>query len=305
MGGTWDATNVIKPLVAVITNVGLDHTEILGSSVEKIAEDKAGIIKPGIKVVSGVKQKSVIKIIENTCKDKDASLSLISRAPLAISARSALIKYKVKKIDEKGSIFDYFGINTYKNLKLSLLGRHQVENAAIAVRVIEKLSVVIRQLADQLSVEDIKTGLKKVFIPGRLEIISKKPLVILDGAHNPEKMRALVSAIKEIFPDKKVKAIIAIKSGKDAQGILKEILPICHEVIFTRFRLMTDLGDTYSYEPEELISKARLVSRAPLAYARSALVALNDAMKNTDSDSLILITGSLYLVGEVKKICRK
>ncbi len=125
----------------------------------------------------------------------------------------------------------------------------------------------------------------------------------MDGAHNPEKMKALVAAIKKIFPKKKVKAIIAIKNGKDAKGILKEILPICREVIFTKFRLTTDLGDTFSYTPAELF---KISSRRRLAEAaRRRLIkedpmkALNEAMKNTDSDSLILITGSLYLIGAV------
>ena len=206
MGGRYDATNVIKSDVVVITNVWLDHTEILGTTVEKIAEDKVGIIKQGVKVVTAVKQPSVIKIIENTCKDKDASLSLISR--------SGLIKYEAKKIDENGCVFDYIGEKTYRDLRILLLGRHQVENAAIAIRAIEiSRPPLIKE-------EDIRFGLRQSYIPGRLEIISRNPLVVLDGAHNVEKMKALVVTIKEIFPKKKVKAIIAIKSGKDAKGIL-------------------------------------------------------------------------------------
>ncbi len=302
MGGRYDATNVIKSDVAVITNVGLDHTEILGDTVEKIAEDKAGIIKQGVKVVTAVKQPSVIKIIENTCKDKDASLSLVSRPPLAISARGGLIKYEAKKIDENGCIFDYIGEKAYRDLRISLLGRHQVENAAIAIRVVEILRapLAISARGALIKEKEIRLGLERAYIPGRLEIISKKPLVILDGAHNPEKMKALVAAIKKIFPKKKVKAIIAIKSGKDAKGILKEILPICHEVIFTKFRLTTDLGDTFSYTPaelQEINSRGGLIKIDPIE-------AIKEAMKNTDSDSLILITGSLYLIGEVKRKIR-
>ncbi len=310
MGGKFDATNVIKPLVAVLTNVGLDHTEVLGDTVEKIAMDKAGIIKSGIKIVTGAGQPSVIKIIEATGNRQKAKVSLLNRD----------FSFKLKKLGEKGSVFDYFGDHTYKNLKLSLLGEHQVENAAIALRAIELSNYPIIQLSNN----EIRKGLLDAFIPGRLEIIKKHPTVILDGAHNPDKIKALVTAIKRIYPERRLTAVIAIKSGKDAYGILKEILPICHEVIFTKFRLTTDLGDTFSYEPEELIeiikeinskikvkvsvhplSAVEKILRMKIPRLRSGSVRLAKNSKNFSSlTDIILVTGSLYLVGEVKKFLK-
>ncbi len=322
MGGMFDATNVIKPLVAVITNVGLDHTEILGDTVEKIARDKAGIIKPGIEVVTGVRQPSVIKIIEAKGKRQSFDYAQDKKAKISLLDRD--FSYQVKKMDETGSIFDYFGDHTYKNLKLSLLGEHQVENAALAIRTVELLYCHSGEWlrhqnhfqskgfwTSQNDLEkNIRQGLEYAFIPGRLEIIHKKPLVILDGAHNPDKMKALVAAIKKIYPKRPVTSIIAIKSGKDAYEILKEILPICHEVIFTKFRLTTDLGDTYSYTPAELIRVVRGFDKIPnmryfvkklVIEEKRAVKAVKDSIKDVNSDGLILVTGSLYLVGEIRK----
>lgn len=336
MGGRFDATNVIKPLVAVITNVGLDHTEILGDTVEEIARDKVGIIKSGTPVATGVRQPSVIEIVEKICMEKEAPFSLLVPSPRGSTFAHPqggfkAFSYKIKKITSAGSVFDYFGDQTYKNLKLSLLGEHQVENAVLAIRAIELLrkSAEVsslfcaplklapynnnargRESAQKASfpadLDSISKGLKQAFIPGRLEIVHKRPTVILDGAHNPDKMKALVIAIKDIFPDKRIIAVVAIKSGKDAQGILKEILPICHEIIFTKFRLTTDLGDTFSYTPAEL---KKVISRGPLAIsARSPLIksdpvsAVEEAINSTNPDDIILVTGSLYLVGEIKKV---
>lgn len=311
MGGRYDATNVIKPRVAVITNVGLDHTEVLGDTVEKIARDKAGIIKGGIQVVSGVTQPAVMRIVKDACKKNNASLSIISRGPLAISARGPLIKYKIRKMDETGSVFDYYGSHTYTNLRLSLLGEHQIENAAIAIRTIEisRPPLAISARGGLIKEKDIRKGLSNAFIPGRLEVINRRPLVILDGAHNPDKVKALVRAIRSLFPKQKGIVVLAIKNDKNAKDMLRNLLPVCSQLILTKFHLTTDAGDTFSYTPVELVRIARrLISRAPLAIsARGALIkndpihAVREAIKSAKADDFILVTGSLYLVGEVRK----
>ena len=358
MGGRYDATNVIKPLVAVLTKVGLDHTEVLGDTVEKIAKDKVGIIKPHINVVSGVRQHSIIKIVEDKCRLEQAALSLLMipsprgspnmRATPEVSLSH--FGYQVKMLTQEGSVFDYINMGRINNLKLSLLGEYQVENAALAIRAIEKLSnqLIIKSTNQliKLGEEDIRKGLLSVFIPGRLEIVKKNPLVILDGAHNPEKMKALVKAISDIFPNKKITAILAIKSEKNARAMLLLLLPICKCVVLTKFRLTTDLGDTYSYDPEELLEivKSRhpefippkrdpvqpaVISGSskdwipdPFGFAQGRQVrddnnvliqpkscmivekpieALRIAQLISNSDDLILVTGSLYLVGEIRK----
>ncbi len=299
MGGKYDATNVIKPIVAVLTNVGLDHTEILGDTVDKIAEDKAGIIKPGIEVVTGVKQVSVIKIINARMQEcENARMSLLDRD----------FSYHIKSVTEKGSVFDYEGDKLLKDLKLSLLGEYQIENAVIAIRAIEELSnnpinATMKQCNNEtIKEEDIRLGLMNAFIPGRLEIVSRKPLVILDGAHNPDKMRAMVESVKTIFPNKKVRVIIAIKDDKNAKEMLEILLPICRELIFTGYKIKADQGIVKSYKPRKLLNlflsigitcKANVISDPKKS--------LDLAIKHVNPNDIILVTGSLYLVGVIKR----
>ena len=317
MGGRYDATNVVKSLVAVLTNVGLDHTEILGDTVEKIAEDKVGIIKSGMQVVSGVKQPSVIDIVKSKCKAQRAKLSLLippprKSAPHTIRGDSEAFSYKVRNLDSEGSVFDYKGDKLLKDLKLSLLGEHQVENAALAIKTIEKLSVVSLPAGEagcQLSEENIRKGLKVAFIPGRLEVIKRNPLLILDGAHNPDKMNALVQSIKTIFPKKKVTAILAIKEDKKAEEMLRQLLEISDKIIFTYYQITTDVGEIKSFEPEELLQitqqlqdKSNKKYKTNLRVEKSLKKAYLQVIASAKKDDLILVTGSLYLVGEIKKI---
>ena len=297
MGGMFDATNVIQPIVAVLTNVGLDHTEILGDTVEKIAIDKAGIIKPGMEVVSGVRQRSVIDIVER--KENKNNLSLLDRD----------FRYEIKSTDEEGSVFDYFGEKAYRDLEISLLGEYQVENAAIAIRAIEEFNnETMKQCNNEKIFEkDIKKALSAVFIPGRLEIIQINPTVILDGAHNPDKMKALVTAIKTIYPKRKVISIVAIKEDKNAKEMLKQLLKISEKMIFTRFKLKGDVGVISSYDPNRLSKLAYRITRQHWYISRYTFVvnnikqSLKEAVKSAEPDDIILVTGSLYLVGEVRK----
>lgn len=338
MGGRFDGTNVIKPIVAVLTNVGLDHTEVLGNTVEEIAKDKVGIIKSGIKVVSAVKQPSVIDIINAKCKMKNAKLSLLSAfntpshreshgflrqlADSACHSRCGFgaFYYRIVNISEKGSVFDYFGEKTCKNLRLSLLGQYQIENASLAIRAIECLNATMQprqrrgnNATIKIGEAEIRRGLICAYIPGRLEIIKRNPLVILDGAHNSDKVKALVSSIKTIFPKKKVTAIIAIKKDKNAKEMLETFIRICQKVIFTRFKLISDQGVISSFEPEELLKIAtnigsftpgeslRNTPGVVFRLTKNTKEALRLASKEARKDDLILVTGSLYLIGEVKK----
>ncbi|MCL4338081.1 bifunctional folylpolyglutamate synthase/dihydrofolate synthase [Patescibacteria group bacterium] len=333
MGGTYDATNVVRPLVAVLTNVGLDHTEILGDTVKKIAGDKVGIIKKGIEMVSGVRQKSVVKIVESGIKSKESRLSLLGRD----------FSYKIKSVTEKGSVFDYFGDNGIKNLKLSMLGEFQVVNAALAIRTVELVnqsfifslpnfsdaqphfdfccsgpsisalgkhnfsskgrSLKPASPAGRLAISDVRTGLKRAYIPGRMEIVGRKPLVILDGAHNQDKIRALVRSIRTIFPSKKITAVVAIKNDKNARSMLEILLSICKKAVFTRFKINADTGVIESYNHEMLYSQVK-----QLGYTiKTSIVddpseALKVTVAQAGKDDVIIVTGSLYLVGQVKKL---
>lgn len=282
MGGMFDATNIVKPKVVVLTNVGLDHTDVLGKTIEEIAEDKVGIIKSKIPIVSGVRQPSVIEIVKDACKKNNAQLSLINRD----------FHYQVKKISDEETVFDYFGNNSYGNLRLSLLGKHQAVNAAVAIRAMEELS--------KIEENDIRKALKSLFIPGRLQVVLRKPLIILDGAHNEDKTDALVQAIRDIFPKKKIISVVAIKQDKDAKAILERLSAVSCVFIFTQFSLTYDLGKTASFPPEKLAEIARKLDPSKeIIIERNSRKAVVIAKEISEEDSLILITGSLYLLGEV------
>jgi len=349
LGGSFDATNIINPIVAVLTNVGLDHTQVLGDTVEKIAMDKAGIIKRGIEVVSGVRQDSVIKIIKEKCEKEGASLSLLVPSPRS-SARQFLhhprspclpagrlratsevfpwlaFSYRIKKITSKGSVFDYFGGTsgsdislsqkdnqglTLSDLRLSLLGEHQVENAALAIRAVEMFyeSHFDKQWASKIdsgqarmTEKEVSRGLKNAFIAGRMEIVRRNPLVVLDGAHNRDKIKALVDSMKRIFPNKKVRLLMAIKNDKDAREMIRFIVPICESIILTSFRLKGDIGEIGAHDPEKLkkiIYKLDVHMNVTILY--DAKKAYKQILKGARRDDIILVTGSLYLVGEIRR----
>ena len=283
MGGSYDATNIIHPETAVITNVGLDHTEVLGETVEEIARDKAGIIKPGVKAVTGVKQPAVIKILESRCKIYDSRVSLLGKD----------FRYKINKIDDKGSYLDYWGKRIYKNLFIPLPGVYQAENAALAVRTAEELGV---------EEEDIRSGLKQSYIPGRMEIVRRRPLTILDGAHNPDKIRALAGSFDKIWKGKKIVLVLAVKKEKNAGKMLEVILPVCKKVYLTEYKLLTDQGVIESYKPQDLSKMIEKTGyKGQLKIIMNPQEAYKKAIGESKEEDIILATGSLYLIGEIKK----
>lgn len=247
LGGTFDATNVIHPLVAVITNVSLDHTDILGDTIEKIAQDKAGIIKEGIEVVTGASQMNVIEIIEKRCKEKGAQLT-----------------------------------------KMKISGLFQEQNAALAIAAVKKLE----KQRFFVSHEVIKKILHEATFAGRLEIVRKDPLTIVDGAHNPAKMQALVGSLKVLFPKKKFISIIAFKKGKDIKAMLQELLPITSKFVLTRFHSATDTGPDVSMPLDQITRVLSSIAPNTPYHVQEKITKLPTRPT--------LITGSLYLVGELR-----
>lgn len=277
LGGTLDATNVISPLVAIITNVDLDHTEILGDTVEEIAQDKAGIIKEGVKVVSGASQPSVISIIQKRCEEK--------QAPLMLLGKEVLIK------EENSS--SLFSIVTpkkeYRNLSLSFYGAHQKKNAALALGALEYLE----EFGFFVSDEVICSTFAYLQFAGRIEIARRDPLLIFDGAHNAAKMKALVSALKAGFPKKRFTIIVGFKKGKDARSMLRILLPLSKKFVFTRFHSMTDTGKDISQDPQALTHIIDEIGQETVPREIQEEIA---AFPQGD----VLVTGSLYLVGELR-----
>lgn len=291
IGGTHDGSNALQPRVAVLTNVGLDHTELLGDTVEQIAADKAGIIKPGVVAVSAVTQPTVRAIVEQRCRVVHASLLLIGRD---WDVRSA-------PAEQDGERFDWWTDKLCLNsVKLRMIGRHQAINAATALTTLSALA----NYGYTVEEATIRTTLATVQAPGRMEMLA--PDLMIDGAHNPDKMRALINTLDEAFPGRPVTAILAAKKGKDIAEMVAVLAPRCSRIIVTRWGSGDPIAERLVTPPERLAGFVQDVApNLPLTLSPTPTEALDVAQKISPPDGLIVITGSLYLVGEMRAILNK
>jgi dihydrofolate synthase/folylpolyglutamate synthase len=273
MGGRLDATNVIRPQVSVITNISYDHQAFLGKSLEEIAGEKAGIIKKGIGLVTGATQPRVIELFRKTCKERGAPFWRLGRD----------LRYRAT-----GNRIHYYGfVRKLKDLELGLAGRYQHRNAALALSVIE----LLERRGLKVSEEDIRQGLKRAFWPGRLQVVSRDPLLVLDGAHNPGAIRALTEAVRGSFQYKRLILVLGVMADKDVRGVLRGIVPMADYVLFTRPEYYRAAG------PETLMQAASPLG-TPGEIQPTLAKALGRAKQMAHRDDLILVTGSLFTVGE-------
>lgn len=290
LGGRFDGTNVVtKTLVAVITNVGLDHTQILGDTVEKIIDDKKEIIKPGCVVISGATQSSVQSIIQQKCFKMGTLVAFLGNEGTVHDIRESSVNTTFT-----------FSYKEWKGIDVAvgLLGTHQVQNAALAIMTAYEL--IKKDFA--ITTRHVKQALLHVEFGGRMEVARKLPLVVLDGAHNEDKMYALVSAFPTCFSYKKLVVIMALKKDKNADAILPAVLGISDCIIVTQFSKETDMGNMLCKDPEELVTILKtLDSSKAISIDRDPIRAVKDAIAHQEETTAILVTGSLYLVGEIKK----
>jgi dihydrofolate synthase/folylpolyglutamate synthase len=280
LGGTLDATNVLNSDVVVLTNVGLDHTAVLGENIEAIIRDKAGIIKSGQVVISGVRQQTARDIVAQRCQTEKAELWQIGRD----------FHYEVQN-DRSFSIST--PLQTYTNLKLSMKGDFQFENAACAVAAVQALP------GFDVTEEAIRTGVLQAQIPGRMEIIQTAPTVILDGAHNPEKMKASNQAIDDYFGNKCRLVVLSLKSDKAASDVLPYIVNGADLLILTKFHLA---GLWEPMNPETLAQlSTRVVPDLDIRIEPDPILAFEQALLEAKPDDIIWVTGSLYLVGNIRE----
>ena len=277
LGGRLDATNLVEPLVACITPISLEHTHLLGSTLEDIAKEKAAIIKKGSVCVSAPQPDAVREIIASECKTKGVKLREVGKD----------IFYESNSGSSGGEKFSVFGLyGEYPHMEMGLLGEHQLVNAATAIGVIEALmshNIVV-------PVEPVREGLKKVKWPGRLEIVGEKPLIVLDGAQNRASALALKNTVKKIFKFDKLLLILGISKDKDIPSICRELEEIADEVILTKADIFR------AAEPASLekhISKKKHITN-------SVKEAIRLGKRLSKKNDLILITGSLYVVGEAR-----
>jgi len=289
LGGRLDATNVVDPLVCAITPISLEHFGLLGDTITKIAREKAGIIKnqrPKTKgqrliVVSAPQRWQARRAIRDRCRRAHAKLYEVGKE----------IKFKIQnsKFRVKGVLAEY------PNLKIKLLGRHQAVNAATAVGVVEAL----KNYGVSVTVETIRKGLYKALWPGRFEIVKKNPLIILDGAQNKASSIALRDAVKELFK-KKIILILGLSSDKDIKGVLKVLTPFAKKLILTKSNNPRAMALEILRESAERIKK-----NINLSLTENVPQALETAFNCAHKKDLILVTGSLFVVGEARDIIMK
>ncbi|MCE5334018.1 MAG: bifunctional folylpolyglutamate synthase/dihydrofolate synthase [Desulfobacteraceae bacterium] len=279
MGGRLDATNVISPQVCAITNVAFDHQEYLGHTLASIAREKAGIIKKSVPVVTGATQPIVQGILKATCMNSGAPLYRIKS------------DFRVRRNPE-GS-FQYRGLGRqWQAINVNLRGPHQVSNAAVALATLEVLEKNGMLSLDPGTVED---ALKKVDWPARLEILDTNPLIVLDGAHNPQGAESLRDSLKGSFTYDRLHLVLGIMADKDIRGMLRRLLPLASTAIFTKPRY------SRAANPEDIRRMARPYIQKHYVIPDPA-AALQEARHMAGSGDLICIAGSLYFAGEIKEI---
>ncbi len=331
LGGRLDSTNVIEPLITVITTISLEHQEYLGKTLEKITLEKAGIIKPHVLLVTGVEQKKVQHLIDKVCHEKQAPMLLAGRDFKTRKIGRGKFSYfgfyssefGVKK--QSGVRSSEFGVeegargdqalitpnselktpnytpipqsairnpklypHPSSSLRLALLGDHQIRNAGLALTVIDCLKKKF-----PVNEEAIREGLSKVAWPGRMEVLSERPWIVLDGAHNPGAMKTLVQNLPRVFSYKRLLLIIGMMRDKDIEQTFKYVIPESDIVFLTRAEY------DRSADPETL----RLFVEGeslPCRISNDIPTAIQRARQEADPEDLILITGSLFIVGEAR-----
>lgn len=276
MGGAWDATNVIEvPEVAVITNIGLDHTEYLGDTVEKIAETKSGIFKPHGHAVVYRSTPSVEAVYERVCAERDVSLRKADFDGLVLKAHTL-----------EGQVFD---CGSRKNLVLPLLGDHQLHNASVVLSIADTLIGEGWKISEQ----NIYDGIRDVRWPGRFDIVCRKPLFIIDGGHNPQCIEALVKNIRDYLAGKKVVALTGVLADKDYADMYKPVMPLVD-----RFVCITP-PNPRKLEAEQLARYLRQAGAQAQA-SESILDGVKKAMELAGKDGVVLCFGSLYSIGGIR-----
>jgi dihydrofolate synthase/folylpolyglutamate synthase len=279
MGGRLDATNVLIPEVAVITRIGLEHTNYLGSTIPQIAREKAGIIKGGASVITCEKNNDALSVIRTACEKKGARLRMMG---VDFDIDNAM-----QSID--GTRFDYSGERNLLAVDTRLLGKYQAENAAAAIAVIEELSKRGIAISDQ----EIRDGIKSTRGPGRLDIVSRRPLVIFDGSHNPDGVRTTLKVLTdlEVTP---LTFVLGCMDDKDARGIVKAVVPSAAKIICTRaaYKRALPVDKLAAIVGEEFRGERETLEDAVQAFRRGT---------EDISGKGMCVIGSLYLVGEAIK----
>lgn len=298
LGGELDATNVIFPRVAVITNVDYDHTDVLGKSLSAIASTKAGVIKPSVPLVTAAGEE-VWEVLKARAEREGAPLVRVFPCKQQEEETSLpgvrVVQWERLPLGNAfwGEVINLYGLQQfYPQLKVSLVGEHQGANAALAVAAVE----VLREQGVKVDTSAIYKGLEEVFWPGRCELFSRCPKILLDGAHNPAGAKALAATLKERFAGEHLVFLLGILGDKDREGVVKELAPLA-DLIITTTPPNLRAGDAAS-----LAEECRKHTAAPVFCEPDVLLALQKGIKALDAKAVLCVTGSLFLVGAVRHI---
>jgi dihydrofolate synthase/folylpolyglutamate synthase len=291
LGGRFDSTNVCSPLVSLITSISHDHVQQLGTRLESISMEKAGIIKAGRPAISGALVPEARIVIKDTCRERGAPLRQLGedfhyryRPGFVAAARTGSERSRshVDVLSER---------RTWSDLELGLLGEHQAANAAVAIACIEE----VNSLGLGVEEEAVRQGLANVQWPARLEVFGGAPLTVLDCAHNVASAQALVAALLTSFPPTRRHLVFAVSGDKDLPGILRVLAPQFEHAYFTHYhsprsaspRILASIGETYGL---------------PATVCENPRQAWQTALANARCDDLICVTGSVFLAGELRPV---
>ncbi len=276
MGGEWDATNVIgRNEVAVIVNIGLDHTAYLGNTVEEIAKTKSGVVKPGCPCVMYRQQPSVEQVFREVCEEK--------RAPFFLSEDASL---RPRGASLEGQRFDF---KEMENLFIPLLGEHQLKNAANVLTVVS----VLRGKGWNLPDEAVRKGLAEVSWPGRFQVLMKKPLFIIDGGHNPQCLEALEKTLCQYLPGQKMVFLNGCMADKDYTAMFRLLLP------HARSFVTVTPSNPRALSAAELRDYIRDRLHAPATACDTVAEGVREALKQAGPDGIVCACGSLYMLGDI------
>lgn len=280
LGGRLDSTNIISPLLSVITNIGLDHTNILGNTYEEIAFEKAGIIKEHTPIFTAVKRDDALNVIEEQAKKMMVPIFRINRefavgsyTPLSRGEKFTLTSTQFPSLEE---------------IEIRMIGQHQTENAALAIMAANYLNQACSYKIDQ---NEIREGLKKAFWPGRFEILSENPLVIIDGAHNDEGVTALVHELSTRFQNKSINLVFAAMKDKSLTKMIGKLDEIANRITFVSFDYPRAASAADLFELSHSINKS---------VGDDWEDSIRKEFTNMEEGNILVITGSLYFISRVK-----
>jgi dihydrofolate synthase/folylpolyglutamate synthase len=285
LGGRLDATNVLQPNISVITSISMDHVKVLGNTLEAIAREKAGIIKAGIPVITAPQRPEAMRVIRDTCEERGAPLTTVGA-----DWRGCYLEADYS--GQRLSIYRDGHEDTpeHPNVKIPLLGAHQLENACVAMAAVEALA----EQGVAIDREAIRQGLGNVDWPGRMEILGLDPIVLVDGAHNPYSVQRLLEALPSYLAYRRIHLVFGASRTHNPQDLLALLLPQAHSIY------VTQADHPKAMPTDELCETVEALGGK--AHAEDTMRgALGIALAEAQPDDLVLVTGSLFVVAEARE----